>query len=154
MIPFDRLRHVVRVPVRIGGDEYRFLVDTGIGITVVSSALAARADVRQTGYWLTARRMSGQEIQAPLVRLPRVTLGEHTVNDHLACVSDLGDDFYAPTKVQVAKGGTVKWTWGSSNRHPHSVTLTKGPKGAKIKKFRSQTRVSGYSFKQIGRAHV
>ena len=93
MIPFDRLRHVVRVPVRIGGDEYRFLVDTGIGITVVSSALAARADVRQTGYWLTARRMSGQEIQAPLVRLPRVTLGEHTVNDHLACVSDLGDDF-------------------------------------------------------------
>jgi len=60
----------------------------------------------------------------------------------------VGDDFYAPTKVQVAKGGTVKWTWASANRHPHSVTLTKGPKGAKVKKFRSQTRVSGYSFKR------
>jgi plastocyanin len=60
----------------------------------------------------------------------------------------VGDDFYAPTKVQVAKGGTVKWTWASANRHPHSVTLTKGPKGTKIKKFRSQVRVSGYSFQR------
>src|SRR3954453_16201963 len=30
----------------------------------------------------------------------------------------VGDDFYAPTKVQLAKGGTVKWTWASANGHP------------------------------------
>jgi hypothetical protein len=93
MIPFDRVQHLVRVPVLVGGDEYRFLVDTGIGITVVSSTVATRAGVRQTGDWLIARRMSGQEVRAPLVRLPEVSLGGHTVVDHLACVSDLGEDF-------------------------------------------------------------
>ena len=35
----DRLAHFVRVPVSLGGDELRFLVDTGIGPTVVSSAV-------------------------------------------------------------------------------------------------------------------
>ena len=35
-VGFDRVQHLVRVPVTVGGDEYRFLVDTGIGITVVS----------------------------------------------------------------------------------------------------------------------
>ena len=93
VIPFDRFNHAVRVPVRIGSDNYSFLVDTGIGITVVSSAVAARDDVLQTGELMTGHRMSGQEIQAPLVRLPNLHLGEHTAEDHLAAVADLGDAF-------------------------------------------------------------
>ena len=92
-IGFDRFNHLVRVPVRVGADVYRFLVDTGIGITVVSSAVAARGDVRQTGESLAVQRMSGQEIRSPLVRLSALRLGDHTVEDHLAAVADLSDDF-------------------------------------------------------------
>lgn len=89
-IRFDRVGHMVRVPVQLGGDQHRFLVDTGIGVTVVSSALAARHDVCHTGETFTARRMSGQSLTLPVVRLPRVTLGEYSVEGHLAVVADLG----------------------------------------------------------------
>jgi hypothetical protein len=89
---FDRVQHLVRVPVELAGDSYRFLVDTGIGVTVVSSVVAARPDVQWTGESFAARRMSGQEIRSPIVRLPRLKLGEHLVDAHIACVADLGDD--------------------------------------------------------------
>ncbi|MFB9235817.1 retropepsin-like aspartic protease [Plantactinospora siamensis] len=91
VVPFDRVQHLVRVPVELAGDGHRFLMDTGIGVTVVSSAIAARPDVRPTGQVFGARRMSGQLVEAPLVRLPRLRLGAYTVDDHLACVADLGE---------------------------------------------------------------
>lgn len=87
-IGFDRVQHLVRVPVTLGGTAYRFLVDTGIGITVVSSAIAKQAD--ETGEAFTGRRMSGQSVEAPLVRLPLIELGEFRVDEHLAGVADLG----------------------------------------------------------------
>ena len=90
-VGFDRVQHLVRVPVRVGGDEYRFLVDTGIGITVVSSALAARADVQPSAETFTGRRMSGQSVETPLVRLPTLAFGDYTVDAHIAGVADLGD---------------------------------------------------------------
>jgi hypothetical protein len=93
VVGFDRVEHLVRVPVRLGGEEYRFLVDTGIGVTVVSSAIAARADVQATGETLSGRRMSGQVIETPLVRLPGLALGDHTVDEHVAGVADLGEGF-------------------------------------------------------------
>jgi predicted aspartyl protease len=93
VVRFDRFNHAVRVPVQVGGSRYRFLVDTGIGITVVSSAVATRDDVRPTGDSMTGRRMSGQEIQAPLVLLSSLRLGDYTAEDHLAAVADLGDEF-------------------------------------------------------------
>jgi Aspartyl protease len=93
VIRFDRFNHAVRVPVQVGDSRYRFLVDTGIGITVVSSEIAARDDVRQTGKSMSGRRMSGQEIQAPLVVLSSLRLGDYTAEDHLAAVADLGGGF-------------------------------------------------------------
>jgi predicted aspartyl protease len=89
-VAFDRVQHLVRVPVTVGGAEFRFLVDTGIGITVVSSALASRADVRPTGETFTGRRMSGQAVRTPLVRLPMVAFGDYLVEGHVAGVADLG----------------------------------------------------------------
>src|SRR6476469_1000536 len=42
-VAFDRVQHLIRVPVSVAGqDTHRFLVDTGIGITVVSSSFAGR----------------------------------------------------------------------------------------------------------------
>lgn len=71
---FDRVQHLIRVPVKLAGDTYRFLVDTGIGVTVVSNAVAARSDVQPTGETFAAQRMSGQVVEVPLVRLPSVDL--------------------------------------------------------------------------------
>jgi hypothetical protein len=90
-VPFDRVSHLIRVPVLIAGEPYRFLVDTGIGLTVVSPVLAARPEVEATGSTTTARRMSGQEIVSPLVRLPVLTLGSWSVDGHVAAVADFGE---------------------------------------------------------------
>lgn len=90
-VTFDRVQHLVRVPVRLGGAPYQFLVDTGIGVTVVSSALAARADVQPTGDSFAAQRMSGQSVGVDLVRLPRLDLAGYAVDGHVAAVADLGD---------------------------------------------------------------
>jgi 2-methylisocitrate lyase-like PEP mutase family enzyme len=40
-VPFRRLEHLVTVPVSVDGLEARFVLDTGIGVTLLSSALAA-----------------------------------------------------------------------------------------------------------------
>ena len=59
-VPFDRVGHLVRVPARLGGDELRFLVDTGIGVTVVNERVVARDDVVHLGETYAGRRMSGR----------------------------------------------------------------------------------------------
>lgn len=69
----------------------RFLVDTGIGITIVHPTLADRAGLERTGEHQVGHRMSGQEVRVPLVRVPELQLGEHVVSDVLAGVADLGD---------------------------------------------------------------
>lgn len=89
-IGFDRVQHLVRVPVHVGGAGFRFLVDTGIGVTVVSSAFAERADVADTGETFAARRMSGQVVEVPVVRVPDLVIGDLPVSSHVACVADLG----------------------------------------------------------------
>jgi hypothetical protein len=71
-VAFDRAGHLARVPVEMDGDPHRFLVDTGIGVTVVSPLLVARPDVRETGETFTGQRMSGQSLTLPLVRLPAI----------------------------------------------------------------------------------
>jgi predicted aspartyl protease len=73
-VAFDRVAHLVRVPVQLGGDELNFLVDTGIGVTVVNERLAVRADVERLDESYAGRRMSGQLVEAPLVRLPALSV--------------------------------------------------------------------------------
>jgi hypothetical protein len=89
-VSFDYVEHLVRVPVQLGDQSHGFLVDTGIGITVISSTLASRSDVEYTGETFTARRMSGQQVETPLVRLPQLRLGRFIVSGHVAGVADLG----------------------------------------------------------------
>jgi plastocyanin len=56
------------------------------------------------------------------------------------------DDYYSGTSVKIRKGQKVKWTWGNTNFNPHDVTLKRGPKGVKKRKFRSLTASIGYSW--------
>jgi hypothetical protein len=75
VVPFDRLKHFYRLPVQVAGEHQSFLLDTGIGITVVSPDLAAQYGFEHTGESYAGRRMSGQVVEAPLVRLPELLVG-------------------------------------------------------------------------------
>jgi hypothetical protein len=92
-LTFDRLEHIVRVPVQIAGETHRFLIDTGIGVNVVSTALADRPDVTALDQTFAGRRMSGQQVEAPLVRLPGLAVGEYRAAKRVAGVYDLGTEF-------------------------------------------------------------
>jgi plastocyanin len=44
----------------------------------------------------------------------------------------VGDDFYAPSNVNVKVGDKIKWKWDSSNTDSHNVVLQSGPKKVKL----------------------
>lgn len=87
---FDRVGHLVRIPVVAGDFACRFLLDSGIGLTIVASDLAERLDLVLTGTSFPGQRMSGQEITAPLAHLPQLTVGGHVVENAVVGVFDLG----------------------------------------------------------------
>jgi plastocyanin len=58
----------------------------------------------------------------------------------------IGDNFYAPAKVTVKVGTTVRWKWPNDTGDSHDVKLKTGPKG--VKRFHSQSAAAAYSFKR------
>lgn len=89
-VTLDRVGHLVRIPVVAEDFACRFLLDSGIGLTIVASDLAKRLDLRFTGTSFTGQRMSGQAITAPLAHLPRLAVGGHVIKDAVVGVFDLG----------------------------------------------------------------
>ena len=66
-VPFDYLHHLVTVPVTINGSiEARFVLDSGIGLTLVSVAVADAVGCVPSGETFSGRRMSGQEVEVTL----------------------------------------------------------------------------------------
>jgi len=59
---------------------------------------------------------------------------------------ELGDNFYAPSKLTVNKGSTITWVWPDEAIDVHDVKLSKGPKG--VKKFQSDPAAGGFSYKR------
>jgi plastocyanin len=61
---------------------------------------------------------------------------------------EVGDNYFAPGKVTVAKGATVTFKWPSAEEagDVHDVKLKSGPKGAKT--FRSEQASADYSYKR------
>ena len=92
-VPFERYRggHVITVPVRLADSvPARFVLDTGIGLPIVSAALARREGWPETGATGSGRRMSGQLVSAPLVRIPSISIGSLRRENVLAGMLDLG----------------------------------------------------------------
>jgi plastocyanin len=56
----------------------------------------------------------------------------------------IGDNFFAPDHLKVAKNTKIVWKWPSIPGDVHDVKLKKGPKG--VKKFHSSFAASDYSF--------
>jgi hypothetical protein len=72
-VSFDYLQHLVTVPVSVNGIESRFVLDSGIGLTLLRSELAESAAARPTGGSFTGRRMSGQSVTIPLGEVTTMT---------------------------------------------------------------------------------
>lgn len=89
-IPFSRFEHLVAVPVTVGDIDTRFILDTGIGLTLLSSALAEKTRCVPDGRSYAGRRMSGQEVTVPLARLERLTVGSMRRTHLDVGVFDLG----------------------------------------------------------------
>jgi Aspartyl protease len=70
--PFNYLHHLVTVPVVVGGEvETRFVLDTGIGLTLVSEEVGEAIGLTASGSHYTGRRMSGQDVSLPLATVGR-----------------------------------------------------------------------------------
>lgn len=90
-IPVTRLAHFSRIPVTgPDGGADRFLVDTGIGLTIVGTSLAKRCGLELLGRDFVGQRMAGDEVRAPLARLPLLTIGGRRFEDLVVGVFDLG----------------------------------------------------------------
>jgi hypothetical protein len=61
-VPLEYLAHLVTVPVTVNGVETTFVVDSGIGFTILRDTLGCVP----RGESFTGRRMSGQEVAVPL----------------------------------------------------------------------------------------
>jgi hypothetical protein len=80
-VAFDYLQHLVTVPVSVAGVETRFVLDSGIGLTLVRRTLCAELGCRPTGATYTGRRMSGQPVTLPLALAPSLSFAGSTADD-------------------------------------------------------------------------
>jgi len=85
--PFDYLGHLVEVPVVLNGIGRRFVLDSGIGLTVVRDSVDACVP---TGESFTGRRMSGQEVTLPLAAAPRLEFAGIARTDFEVGLLDMG----------------------------------------------------------------
>jgi hypothetical protein len=109
----------VTVPASAGGVPGRFVLDTGIGVSLVTESLAAASGALRLERSYAGRRMSGQEVAVPLVSLSELCFGPVRRTGLVAGVLDLeglGDldgflslEFFrdAPFTVDYAGGEVV-----------------------------------------------
>ncbi len=86
--------HLFTVPVRIGDYQTEFILDTGIGVDLISSKLAKKLGVPATNVTLTGQRMSGQAVTIPLSYLPSLSL--HKYQQKFVTVGVLDFDGFIP----------------------------------------------------------
>jgi Aspartyl protease len=86
---FEYLQHLVTVPVKVGGIETPFVLDSGIGLTLVREELADATRLERTGGSFTGRRMSGQAVTLPLAEAS-VTFAGSTIGRHAVGILDMG----------------------------------------------------------------
>ncbi len=86
--PFAYLDHLVTVPFRVGEVDARFVLDTGIGPTILTETLARDVGCTANGETLTGKRMSGQEFGVPLAEAPPIALGPYVREGHAVGLLD------------------------------------------------------------------
>ncbi len=77
--PFRYVHHFLTVPVVVNGSaETRFVLDTGIGLTLFSESLCDAIGCSPNGSTYTGRRMSGQQVTIPLASEAALSMGSMT----------------------------------------------------------------------------
>jgi Aspartyl protease len=89
-VPFRYVKHMLAVPVVVGDVEAMFILDTGIGVNLISPGLAAKVDCVPLGEIYTGRRMSGQALTMPVSALGSLTLGDYIWEKVPVSVLDMG----------------------------------------------------------------
>lgn len=88
VIPFSFLfNHIMVIPATVDDKERKFIFDTGIGITVITSAFAKNIDAKTKGSY-SGKRMSGQIISIPLTELQKTRVGPIERNEFTVGVFD------------------------------------------------------------------
>ena len=87
-VSFEYLQHLVTVPVTVDGNNTRFVLDSGIGLTLVREELAEATRLERTGASFTGRRMSGQAVTLPLAEAT-VAFAGATVEQHEVGILDM-----------------------------------------------------------------
>lgn len=67
--------HLFSIPVRIGERTSQFILDTGIGVDLISTKLAQELGVSTPQVRYRGQRMSGQWLEVPLSWVPRLEVG-------------------------------------------------------------------------------
>ena len=69
---------------------------------------------------------------------------------HASRTAKIGDNFYRPRSLTVAKGGTVTWRWDGRRRH--DVYFTSGPRSGRPRRCGAQRHGKcSRRFKKAGR---
>jgi len=90
--PFEYWHHLLVVPVRVNDSlEEKFILDTGAGTNVISTAFCKRIDCKLSGE-TAGKRMSGQEVRSPLSTLGSLSVASHRARAVPVAVVDLGLD--------------------------------------------------------------
>lgn len=92
-VPFRYVEHMLAVPVVVDGIETSFVFDTGIGVNLISSGLAAKVSCLPLSETYTGRRMSGQPVTVPMSTLGSLKLGDYVRTNVPVGVFDLAAGF-------------------------------------------------------------
>ncbi len=82
VVPFEYVAgHFLVVRVRVADSiDTRFVLDTGIGVNLISDKLCEQLACQRRGSH-TGKRMSGQDVSIPLATLGSIALGDHRATD-------------------------------------------------------------------------
>lgn len=96
-VPLGRAEdHFHTVSVRVSDHVVTtFILDTGIGLPLVSRALCERIGCVESGEF-EGRRMSGQSVRVPLTTIPVIELGDYVQRDVVAGIIDIPGFFPEP----------------------------------------------------------
>jgi len=87
--PFTLIKHVIKVPVKINDTIVtNFILDTGIGVTIISKKLCEQIQCKTDGKY-TGQRMSGQKITLPLSQVSSLEFAGYKQKEVTVGIFDL-----------------------------------------------------------------